>query len=143
MRRLVKRCGLGTVRGRCAERSGCTLIETGLRRGSRIEGGRIPPVRLVRGGEIDRDLLRLVLLNVRTPAEREGDLAAQIGACKVGEQRLLQLVERYGVVRLQVLGEELLNYSERLVRAELRRLPSGKFEAEDWLDDDGVSDTPA
>ena len=106
------------------------------------EGLRIPPVRLVRGGEIDRDLLQLVLLNVRTPAEREGDLAAQIGACKVGEQRLLQLVERYGVVRLQVLGEELLNYSERLIRAELRRLPSGKFEAEDWLDDDGVSDTP-
>ncbi len=106
------------------------------------EGLRIPPVRLVRGGEIDRDLLRLVLLNVRTPAEREGDLAAQIGACKVGEQRLLQLVERYGVVRLHSLGEELLNYSERLVRAELRRLPSGEFEAEDWLDDDGVSDAP-
>ena len=106
------------------------------------EGLRIPPVRLVRGGEIDLDLLRLVLLNVRTPAEREGDLAAQIGACKVGEQRLLQLVERYGVVRLQALGEELLNYSERLVRSELRRLPSGEFEAEDWLDDDGVSDAP-
>lgn len=106
------------------------------------EGLRIPPVRLVRGGEIDRDLLQLMLLNVRTPAEREGDLAAQIGACRVGEQRLLQLVQRYGVARLQLLGEELLNYSERLVRAELRRLPSGGFEAEDWLDDDGVSDTP-
>ncbi len=106
------------------------------------EGLRIPPVRLVRGGEMDRDLLSMVLLNVRTPTEREGDLAAQIGACRVGEQRLLQLVERYGVERLRVLGEELLNYSERLVRAELRGLPSGEFEAEDWLDDDGVSEAP-
>jgi N-methylhydantoinase B len=106
------------------------------------EGLRIPPVRLVRGGKIDRDLLQIVLLNVRTPAEREGDLAAQIGACRVGEQRLLQLVERYGVERLRVLGAELLDYSERLVRAELRRLPSGQFEAEDWLDDDGVTDAP-
>jgi N-methylhydantoinase B len=106
------------------------------------EGLRIPPVRLVRGGEIDRDLLAMVLLNVRTPTEREGDLAAQIGACKVGEQRLLHLVERYGVARSEELGEELLNYSERLVKAELRKLPSGQFEAEDWLDDDGVSETP-
>lgn len=106
------------------------------------EGLRIPPVRLVRSGEIDRDILRMILLNVRTPAEREGDLAAQMGACKVGEQRLLQLVERYGVARLRSLGAELLDYSERLVRAELRRLPEGVFEAEDWLDDDGVSDAP-
>jgi N-methylhydantoinase B len=106
------------------------------------EGLRIPPVRLVRGGEIDRDLLAMVLLNVRTPAEREGDLVAQIGACKVGEQRLVQLAERYGVLRLQALGEELLDYSEKLVRAELRALPSGEFEAEDWLDDDGVTETP-
>jgi N-methylhydantoinase B len=106
------------------------------------EGLRIPPVKLVRRGEMDHDLLRMILLNVRTPAEREGDLAAQIGACRVGEQRLLQLIERYGMDRLQGLGEELLNYSERLVRAELRKLPSGEFEAEDWLDDDGVNAAP-
>jgi N-methylhydantoinase B len=106
------------------------------------EGLRIPPVRLVRGGELDLDLLAMVLLNVRTPVERDGDLAAQIGACKVGEQRLLQLVERYGVLRLHAFGEELLNYSERLVRAELQTLPSGEFEAEDWLDDDGVTEAP-
>jgi N-methylhydantoinase B len=104
------------------------------------EGLRIPPVKMVRGGVVDEGLMAMVLLNVRTPVEREGDLAAQIGACRVGEQRLLQLVERYGVERLRVLGEELLDYSERLVRAELKRLPSGEFEAEDWLDDDGVFD---
>jgi len=55
------------------------------------EGLRIPPVRIVRGGIVDREMLALVLLNVRTPAEREGDLQAQIGACRVGEQRMLQL----------------------------------------------------
>jgi len=104
------------------------------------EGLRIPPVKLVRGGVVDEGLMAMVLLNVRTPKEREGDLAAQIGACRVGENRLVQLVERYGVERLRVLGEALLDYSERLVRAELRTLPSGTYEAEDFLDDDGVSD---
>jgi N-methylhydantoinase B len=106
------------------------------------EGLRIPPVKMVRGGAVDEGLMAMVLLNVRTPVEREGDLAAQIGACRVGEQRLMQLVERYGVERLHVLGEELLDYSERLVRAELKKLPTGVFEAEDWMDDDGVTDEP-
>jgi N-methylhydantoinase B len=104
------------------------------------EGIRIPPVRLVRGGQIDREMLNLILLNVRTAKEREGDLEAQIGACRVGEQRVLQLIEKYGHADLQALTEELLNYSERLVRAELRSMPAGDFCAEDWLDDDGVTD---
>ena len=74
--------------------------------------------------------------------EREGDLAAQIGACRVGEQRILEMVAKYGEDRLRVLTDELLNYSERLVRAELRRMPAGEYTAEDWLDDDGVDDKP-
>jgi N-methylhydantoinase B len=106
------------------------------------EGIRIPPVRLVRAGETDADLLLLLLLNVRTPQEREGDLAAQVGACRVGEQRLLQMAERYGATRMAQMGEELLAYSERLVRAQLKTLPSGTYAAEDWLDDDGVSTEP-
>ncbi len=106
------------------------------------EGIRIPPVRIARGGMVDRDVLDLILLNVRTPAEREGDLAAQIGACRVGERRILELVEKYGAARLRALIDELLNYSERLVRGELRRMPAGEFVAEDWLDDDGVDDRP-
>jgi N-methylhydantoinase B len=106
------------------------------------EGIRIPPVRIVRGGKIDREMLDLILLNVRTPNEREGDLQSQIGACRVGEQRILQLAERYGEKNLQALIEELLDYSERLVRTELRKMPAGDFSAEDWMDDDGVSDVP-
>jgi N-methylhydantoinase B len=110
------------------------------------EGLRIPPVRLVRAGTTDADLMRMLLLNVRTPAEREGDLAAQAGACRVGEQRLLQFVERYsmetGMDKLAALGEALLDYSERLVRAQLRSFPAGVYRAEDYLDDDGVRDEP-
>ena len=106
------------------------------------EGLRIPPVRIVRGGTIDRDMLNLILLNVRTPNEREGDLAAQIGACRVGEQRILDLVAKYGEDRLRALCSELLDYSERLVRAELRHMPAGTYAAEDWLDDDGIETTP-
>jgi N-methylhydantoinase B len=103
------------------------------------EGIRIPPVRIVRGGKVQREILDMILLNVRTPREREGDLDAQIGACRVGEQRLLQLAEKYGEQILQALVEELLDYSERLMRAELRTMPAGEFSAEDWLDSDGVS----
>jgi N-methylhydantoinase B len=106
------------------------------------EGIRIPPVRIVRGGEVDREVLALILLNVRTPGEREGDLASQIGACRVGERRLSELIEKHGLAAVDALVEEILDYSERLVRAELRTMPEGEFSAEDWLDDDGVSDEP-
>lgn len=106
------------------------------------EGIRIPPVRIVRGGRLDREMLDLILLNVRTPAEREGDLQAQIGACRVGERRILEVAAKYGERKLRALVDELLDYSERLVRAELRTMPAGEFCAEDWLDDDGVTDSP-
>ena len=106
------------------------------------EGIRIPPVRIVRGGQIDREMLDLILLNVRTPKEREGDLESQMGSCRVGEQRILDLAGKYDHADLQSLIEELLDYSERLVRAQLRTMPVGEFSAEDWLDDDGVMDAP-
>lgn len=103
------------------------------------EGIRIPPIHIVRSETIQTDVLKLILLNVRTPIEREGDLAAQIGACQIGQQRLLQLSERFTPRYLRYFCDQLLNYSERLVRAELRSLASGKYVAEDFLDDDGVS----
>lgn len=106
------------------------------------EGIRIPPVRVARAGKIDHELLGVILSNVRTPREREGDIEAQIGACHLGEQRILELSHKYsGQIRL-ALTEELLNYSERLVRDELRTMPAGEFCAEDWMDDDGITDTP-
>ena len=106
------------------------------------EGIRISPVRIVRGGALDRDVLDWILRSVRTPEERKGDLDAQMGACRVGEQRVLELAAKYGMGKLTAWSEELLDYSERLVRAELKKMPSGIFDAEDWLDDDGVNDNP-
>ncbi len=106
------------------------------------EGLRIPPVRIARGGEIDPDMLALVLSNVRTPAEREGDLTAQIGASRIGSQRLLEMVGKYGMRKVEKYMAHLLDYSERLMRAELAKLPAGEFAAEDCLDDDGVSNRP-
>jgi N-methylhydantoinase B len=106
------------------------------------EGVRIPPIRLARAGQLDRDVLRLLLANVRTPVEREGDLTAQLGACRIGEQRLHELVAKYGVARLHASVRHLLDYSEAFLRAELARLPKGTYRAEDFLDDDGVSDRP-
>ena len=106
------------------------------------EGIRIPPIRLMRRGEMCDDVLSLLLANVRTPAERKGDLAAQIGACRVGERRLLEVIAKFGLRKVNALVDELLAYSERLVRAELRTMPAGVFHAEDFLDGDGVTDDP-
>src|SRR3981081_4538872 len=106
------------------------------------EGIRIPPIRLIRKGVMSHDILSLLLANVRTPEEREGDLAAQIGACRVGERRIKEVVAKYGLAKVNDLVEELLAYSERLMRAELRNMPAGVFTAEDFLDGDGVTDDP-
>jgi N-methylhydantoinase B len=106
------------------------------------EGVRIPPVRIMKSGEVLRDVMDLVLYNVRTPAEREGDLTAQIGSCRIGCERLQELVAKHGAVHVQSYIGELLNYSERLMRAEIKRMPPGEFSAEDFLDNDGVVDRP-
>jgi len=106
------------------------------------EGLRIPPVKLCHRGEIDGDKLRFFLANVRTPAEREGDLMAQVAACRTGARRLEELVAKYGTGEVRAYTSHLLAYSERMMRALLRRLPAGTFTAEDFLDDDGVSPAP-
>jgi N-methylhydantoinase B len=106
------------------------------------EGVLISPTKLVSRGETDKSVLNLILNSVRTPQEREGDLGAQIGACRVGEMRLQELVARLGVHKVERLSAELLDYSERLMRAEISQMPSGTFSAEDFLDDDGFGDSP-
>jgi N-methylhydantoinase B len=106
------------------------------------EGLRIPPVKIMRGGKIVPDILALLLNNVRTPDEREGDLGAQIAACQTGAQRLREVCSRYGLVRTQKAAANLLEYSEELMRAFLATVPPGIYEAEDFLDDDGVDAKP-
>jgi N-methylhydantoinase B len=106
------------------------------------EGVRIPPVKLMRAGVIDRDVLAMLLNNVRTPEEREGDLSAQIAACHTGAERLREVCSRYTAERARRAAVELLDYSEELMRAFLQRVPAGEYRAEDFLDADGVSDRP-
>jgi len=96
------------------------------------EGIRIPPTHIVRSGEMQTDVVRLILSNVRTPVERQGDLVAQIGACRIGEQRLLEICERFTPTRIRHLCDQLLDYSEQLLRAELRSLKAGEYLAEDF-----------
>ena len=107
------------------------------------EGLRLPPILLARSGRIDADLMRLILSNVRTPEEREGDLLAQLAAMRRGEQRLGEIVARYGLARVENNAKALQDYSERMMRAALARLPEGRYEFADELDDDGAGGPPA
>ncbi len=106
------------------------------------EGLRIPPVKLFAHGVLNKPLLDLILNNVRTPNEREGDLTGQIGACRIGLIRLLDLVVKYGFPRVDEAAHALIEYSERLLCAELAQLPEGEFSAVDHLDDNGLSEAP-
>ena len=106
------------------------------------EGLRIPPVLLVHNGKPQRDVLAMLLANVRTPAEREGDLTAQIAACRLGEQRLQEMTNKYGVRKMDFYLAALQRYSARLMRNALSWIPDGTYRAEDFLDDDGFSTEP-
>jgi len=101
------------------------------------EGLILPPVRLVRRGRIVPDVLALLLANVRTPDEREGDLTAQIAANRVAESRLRDTVRRYGRRQTLAYAAALQDYTARVVRAAIRRIPDGRYAFEDALDDDG------
>jgi N-methylhydantoinase B len=106
------------------------------------EGVRIPPVKLMRAGEMQSDVLALLLNNVRTPVEREGDLGAQLAACHTGAERLREIVKRYGLPRTKRAAREVLDYSEQIMRAFLNDVPRGNYHAQDFLDNDGISDRP-
>jgi N-methylhydantoinase B len=102
------------------------------------EGLIIPPVKLVEGGQTIQAVLEIILRNVRTPVERRGDLAAQMAAHRMGEQRLQEIVTRYGLAETQRYAHELLEYAERLTRAALRQIPDGVYTFADELDDGGL-----
>jgi N-methylhydantoinase B len=106
------------------------------------EGFRIPPVKIMQAGNMQRDVLALLLHNVRTPEEREGDLGAQIAACHTGAERLHEICQRYGIDRAKSAARDLMNYSEEMMRTFLEQVPEGKYSAEDFLDDDGISEQP-
>ena len=106
------------------------------------EGLIIPPIKLVRRGEIDADVLALITANVRTPDEREGDLTAQIAANRVAELRLREIVAKYGRKRVDGYAAAAQDYTERVLRHTIAEIPDGEYRYEDALDDDGFSDRP-
>jgi N-methylhydantoinase B len=106
------------------------------------EGLRIPPVKLVNSGVINKDIKKLFLSNVRLAEEREGDLTAQIGAINTGLSRLQEITERYGEKEALAYADYLIAYSARMMKNKIATLPHGEYYAEDLLDDDGISNSP-
>ena len=104
------------------------------------EGLVIPPVRIVRDGEPVRDVLDVILANTRTPAEREGDLRAQIACHRLAERRLAEVAVRHGADRVEEAFGALLAYAERRTRAAIAEMPDGTWTAEEALEGDGLTE---
>ena len=106
------------------------------------EGLIISPTRIVKGGEIVTDVIRLILSNFRPKREVYGDLRAQMSSNTVAMQRIAELIAQYTAPTLRKFFDEVIAYTDRWVESEIRRLPEGTFRAESYRDDDGVTDTP-
>jgi len=101
------------------------------------EGVRIPPIRLYRRGELNHEILDIFLSNVRNPDMRMGDLRAQYAGCHTGRRSLERLAAKYGAQQLMDLMEEILNHSEALTRAQIKKFPPGRYEFVDYCDVQG------
>jgi N-methylhydantoinase B len=123
-----------------ADIGGATPGSMGLATDVYGEGVRIPPIRIVRGGETCDDVMKLILTNVRSSDERRADFEAQIGSLKTGEIRLLEIVERRGEKEARDYAAQLISYSARMMRSAIAAIPDGTYTAEDALDDDGIVD---
>ncbi len=121
-----------------ADIGGATPGSMGLATDVYGEGVRIPPMRIVRRGLVCDDVMKLILTNVRSSAERRADFEAQIGSLKTGEIRLLEIVERRGEKEARDYAAHLISYSARMMRRAIAAIPDGTYEAEDALDDDGI-----
>lgn len=106
------------------------------------EGLRIPALKLFHRGVMDDALEALIGLNVRVPDMVIGDLRAQYAACQVGAREIGRLVARYGVRQIRAYLAALLDYAERMTRAEIATWPQGTYRFTDYIDSDGLSDDP-
>jgi len=102
------------------------------------EGIIIPPIKLVEKGTIDQKIMRFILNNVRTPAEREGDFSAQVMANVTGMRRTRELIRKYTLQTVDFYAMALMNYTERITRNTIQGIPDGIYVFEDYLDDDGL-----
>ena len=103
------------------------------------EGTIIPPIKLARRGRLNQEIIQLICRNSRTSDERKGDLAAQTAAIKVGEQRMKEVTERYGLAETLEHMAALLDYTERITRRAIAKIPDGRYEVTDYMDDDGLT----
>ena len=106
------------------------------------EGLRLPPLKLFARGVPDEAIFRIVEKNVRVPEKVIGDLHSQASACRIGERGLLRIIEKYGLERYLLLTDALLDYTERVTRAEIRTFPDGVYEFHDYIDGDGIDSGP-
>ena len=125
---------VGGIKPGAAMTEGCTEIYQ--------EGLRIPPMRIMREGVLQQDLFSMILLNMRFAEDRPADLRAQVATNEVGVQRLQELCRRHGVARFNTLIEDVLDYTERAIRARIAEVPEGSWTFADQLDDDGHSPDP-
>lgn len=105
------------------------------------EGLRIPPVRIFREGTLDDPILDFILLNCRHPDERLGDLRAQFAAARLGVKRMEELVAKYGDELVRSAVPLWLDKAERQAQQAIETMPSGRYEFEDYMDDDGRGNT--
>jgi len=106
------------------------------------EGIILPPTRIARKGEIDDNVIKLILANLRAPRETNGDLRAQLSANVVGIRRMAALQDKYTTELLENFFDELIDYTDRWTERAFRSLPEGIYEAEGYRDDDGFTDDP-
>jgi N-methylhydantoinase B len=106
------------------------------------EGLRIPPVKLFKRGALNEEVLALMRQNVRRPDMLWGDLQAQIASLAMGESNMRKLAARYGADTIVAACAQILDSSERAMRAMIGRMPDGRYEFEDFMDDDGLTDEP-
>jgi N-methylhydantoinase B len=120
-----------------ADVGGSTPGSMPLARSLEEEGVVIPPTYLFKGGRLQEDFLSSLVSRMRVPAERRGDLQAQLAALNRGQERLPGLVDRYGLDKLLDMSQALLAYSERAMRELITAIPDGLYHFTDYLDDDG------
>jgi N-methylhydantoinase B len=102
------------------------------------EGLRIPVIKLFRRGELQNDIMDLILLNVRAPDERRGDHNAQIASCKLGTRRFLEVVDVHGLPSVLASFDEIITRTSARMRAAFAEIPDGTYEFEDFMDGDGI-----
>jgi N-methylhydantoinase B len=106
------------------------------------EGLRLPPVKLFKRGEMDREIYQIIASNIRIADQRIGDIKAQAAALKVGERRLVELLERYGPETVTTAIGEIRCRAAQLMRSHLTAIPDGVYRSEAFVDSDGVVDEP-